>query len=65
MADCAFGLYCARTALEEIDAAQARLEAGHFGACEACGEAISLRRLRPTPTVRYCERCHATQNADR
>ena len=47
----------AREALAEIDAAQARLEAGAFGLCEACRRPISLGRLRAAPTARRCGDC--------
>jgi RNA polymerase-binding protein DksA len=43
--------------LDEIDAAQARLEAGTFGVCERCGEPIPLARLRAMPTARFCQAC--------
>jgi RNA polymerase-binding protein DksA len=46
-----------RHLLDEIDAAQARLAAGTFGACEACGEPIPLARLRALPTARRCVAC--------
>ena len=46
-----------RQQLDEIDAAQARLEAGCFGACERCHQPIPLRHLRATPTTRYCPPC--------
>ncbi len=52
----------ARAELEEIDAAQARLEGGVFGACETCSRPISVKRLRQTPTMRRCESCQ--QDAD-
>ncbi|MBI1734325.1 MAG: TraR/DksA family transcriptional regulator [Candidatus Rokubacteria bacterium] len=45
--------------LDEIDAARARLEAGAFGACEACNRPIPLVRLRARPTARYCQDCQA------
>jgi DnaK suppressor protein len=48
-----------RHELDEIEAAQARLEAGRFGACERCGEAIPLARLRAVPFTRYCRACQA------
>jgi RNA polymerase-binding transcription factor DksA len=47
--------------LDEIDAAQARLEAGTFGTCESCGQPISLARLRAVPTTRYCVSCRARE----
>lgn len=43
--------------LDEIDAAQARLEAGTYGVCEGCGQTIPLTRLRAVPTARYCVAC--------
>jgi RNA polymerase-binding transcription factor DksA len=46
-----------RHRLDEIDAAQARLAAGTFGACERCGTAIPLARLRAVPTARLCVAC--------
>jgi DnaK suppressor protein len=53
------------TALEEherremagIQAALARIDAGTYGACEACGEAISPARLEAFPMARRCVRC--------
>jgi len=45
--------------LDEIDAAQARLETGRFGVCERCGGAIALARLRAIPFTRYCLACQA------
>jgi RNA polymerase-binding transcription factor len=45
--------------LDEIDAARARLEAGTFGACEACHRPIPLARLRARPATRYCRDCQA------
>ena len=44
-------------ALDEIDAAQARLAAGTFGVCEGCGTPIPLARLRAMPTARSCVSC--------
>jgi DnaK suppressor protein len=47
----------ARRELDEIDAAQARLEAGTFGVCEGCHGPIPLKRLRAVPTTRACMHC--------
>jgi RNA polymerase-binding transcription factor DksA/cytochrome c551/c552 len=47
----------ARETLAEIDAAQARLEAGTFGTCETCHHPIALARLRRTPIARRCGEC--------
>ena len=46
-----------RHQLDEIDAAQARLEAGCFGVCERCRKPIPLRLLRARPTTRCCVPC--------
>jgi DnaK suppressor protein len=46
-----------RRELDEIDDAQARLEAGVFGACEGCHKPIPLKRLRALPTARRCAVC--------
>lgn len=47
----------ARTHLAEIDAAEARLEAGAYGTCERCGEPIAAARLEARPTARACIGC--------
>ena len=46
-----------RHELDEIDAAQVRLEAGVFGVCEGCHQAIALGRLRAMPAARLCTIC--------
>jgi DnaK suppressor protein len=46
-----------RHALDEIDAAQARLAAGTYGVCERCVRPIPLERLRALPSARYCVAC--------
>jgi DnaK suppressor protein len=48
-----------RHELDEIQAAQARLETGGFGVCEVCGGAIPLSRLRAVPWARHCLGCQA------
>ena len=50
-----------RHALDELDAAQARLEAGTFGACEQCSHPIPLGRLRAVPVARHCLACQVKQ----
>lgn len=47
--------------LAEIDAAEARLESGVFGVCEACGKPIVRTRLRAVPTARLCLSCQSWQ----
>jgi RNA polymerase-binding transcription factor DksA len=39
----------------DIDHALAKLAAGHYGACETCGTAISDERLEARPEARFCE----------
>ena len=43
--------------LQRIDAAMRRIDAGEFGDCEVCGEAIARGRLEADPTVTLCVRC--------
>ena len=50
-----------RHELDEIHAAQARLETGSFGVCEGCGGAIPLPRLRAVPWARHCLGCQANE----
>ena len=40
--------------LDDVDAALARLEAGTYGTCERCGNAISDARLEALPAARFC-----------
>ncbi len=47
--------------LAEILAAQARFEAGRFGLCLRCSEAIPLARLRAMPATRFCFACQAQE----
>jgi RNA polymerase-binding transcription factor len=53
----------ARHELDEIEAAQGRLETGVFGACEHCHEPIPLARLRAMPTARRCATCQTEAEA--
>ena len=43
-----------RAALEDIEAATARLDAGTYGTCQRCGEPIADDRLEAMPAARYC-----------
>jgi DnaK suppressor protein len=43
-----------RDKLVEVDEAIARLEAGSYGNCEACGVAIEPARLEAMPAARFC-----------
>ncbi|MDO8477737.1 MAG: TraR/DksA family transcriptional regulator [Candidatus Rokubacteria bacterium] len=54
-----------RHELDEIQAAQARLETGSFGVCEDCGGAIPLPRLRAVPWARHCLGCQTRDERPR
>jgi DnaK suppressor protein len=47
--------------LDEVYAAQARLETGTFGICEGCGRPVPLARLRALPMARTCVACQARE----
>ncbi len=54
--DLAFSLLSQEeTALHEVDAALARLNAGTYGICEETGKPIPAARLRAVPWTRYCK----------
>ena len=40
--------------LEDLDAAELRLEEGTYGVCEVCRRQIPLARLEVRPTARTC-----------
>jgi RNA polymerase-binding transcription factor DksA len=42
---------------QEIDAALARMRNGMYGICVACGDDISLGRLKVIPWAQCCLRC--------
>jgi DnaK suppressor protein len=41
-------------ALDEVEAALRRLEAGNYGICEGCGKPIGTARLEAMPAARFC-----------
>ncbi len=45
--------------IAEIDAALARLAAGHYGRCERCGQPITPERLAARPAAPTCISCAA------
>jgi DnaK suppressor protein len=49
--------------LEQLDGALARMDDGSYGQCSACGEAITLARLRAQPMAALCIDCQ--QKAER
>lgn len=46
-----------RREMAEIQAALARIDAGTYGLCDACGAAISPARLAALPMARRCVHC--------
>jgi DnaK suppressor protein len=46
-----------RDTLSDIDDALAKIDAGTYGACELCSEAISDARLEAMPAARQCISC--------
>jgi DnaK suppressor protein len=51
----------ARRQLAEVDAAIGRVDAGHYGQCERCGQPIAAARLTARPTATTCIRCAGRQ----
>ncbi len=47
----------AQSEVEEIDHALAKLQAGTYGTCERCGQAIPKARLKAIPHARLCIAC--------
>ncbi|NLX06450.1 MAG: TraR/DksA family transcriptional regulator [Phycisphaerae bacterium] len=48
--------------LEEVDRALGKVQAGEYGLCESCGEAIVAKRLKVIPWARYCRDCQEKQD---
>ncbi|MCA1979557.1 MAG: RNA polymerase-binding protein DksA [Thiobacillus sp.] len=46
-----------RKLIRKIDQTIARIDAGEYGYCEACGEEIGLERLLARPTATLCIDC--------
>ncbi len=49
-----------RNQIKEIDRALKRIESGEYGTCNACGNKISMRRLKVNPTATLCTHCQQT-----
>ena len=47
----------ARAAVDEIDRALAKIDAGTYGVCERCGEPIKRARLKALPYAALCIAC--------
>ena len=46
-----------RDTLSDIDDALVKIDAGTYGVCEQCGEAIGDARLEAMPAARLCIKC--------
>jgi DnaK suppressor protein len=51
--------------LEEVDRALEDIEAGRYGVCRDCGEAIAEARLKVMPFATRCVACQASLEAER
>lgn len=51
--------------LEQVDRALADIDAGRYGVCSDCGEAISEARLKVLPFATRCVGCQASFEAER
>ncbi len=51
------------TELQDIFAAESRIEAGTYGECVDCGENIRYARLVAYPTAKRCIRCQESHEA--
>ena len=55
----AMRLKALRADLRRVEAAVRRVEAGEYGYCARCGEAIGLHRLEADPSAALCQACEA------
>jgi RNA polymerase-binding protein DksA len=55
----------ARQAVEEIDRALSRMDAGVYGVCERCGKRISVARLEALPFAALCIDCKSREERRR
>jgi len=46
-----------REALDEVEHALVKLDAGNYGVCEECGRPINSARLEAMPAARHCIDC--------
>jgi len=50
-------LHQARGTREDLERALAQLDAGTYGRCDQCGDAIAAERLAARPSARICISC--------
>jgi RNA polymerase-binding protein DksA len=55
----------ARQAVDEIDRALRRMDAGTYGSCERCGKKISVARLEALPFAALCIECKSREERRR
>ncbi|PIW51314.1 MAG: RNA polymerase-binding protein DksA [Zetaproteobacteria bacterium CG12_big_fil_rev_8_21_14_0_65_54_13] len=53
-----------RRLIKKIDQAIARIKDGEFGECDACGGAISAKRLEARPVTTLCIECKTAQEQE-
>lgn len=53
----ALHMYGARSAIEELNEALARMEDDGYGTCTSCGRPIPFERLQAVPQAQFCARC--------
>lgn len=53
-----------RKLITKIKEAQERIEDGSYGICEACGEEISIPRLKARPVTTLCIQCKSKQEEE-
>ncbi|MBT8351424.1 MAG: TraR/DksA C4-type zinc finger protein, partial [Deltaproteobacteria bacterium] len=49
--------------IKKIKKALTRIENGTFGICEACGEDISIKRMKARPVTSQCIDCKSKEEA--
>lgn len=49
--------------IKKIKAALLKIDEGSFGICEACGDEITVARLRARPVTAYCIQCKTRMEA--
>ena len=50
--------------LNEVEHALQKYEAGTYGLCDSCGQAIEQARLEAIPQASFCLKCKASQAKD-
>lgn len=53
-----------RKLISKIQEALRRLDQGEYGVCEACGEKISIARLKVRPVTTFCIDCKSSQEVE-